>query len=78
MRLASELQHSSRKIDVTNSENMAVTLASFTSFFQDEGKSLKRGENHYKSGHVESGRYDGGELVGRARASLRDKLYSVT
>ncbi|CAJ1087231.1 uncharacterized protein LOC110232169%2C partial [Xyrichtys novacula] len=44
---------------------MAVTLASFTSFFQDEGKSIKRGENHYKLGHVESGSYAGGEIVGR-------------
>ncbi|CAJ1081208.1 uncharacterized protein LOC111320231 [Xyrichtys novacula] len=49
---------------------MAVTLASFTSFFQDEGKSIKRGENHYKSGHVESGSYAGGEIVGRVRAIL--------
>ena len=41
---------------VTNTK-MAVTLAHFTSFFQNEAKSIKRGENHYKSGHVESCTY---------------------
>jgi len=50
----------------------AVTLAHFTSFFQNEAKSIKRGENHY-SGHVESCTYTKGELVGSVRASMRDR-----
>ena len=36
---------------------MAVTLSGFTAFFQGEEKSVKRGENHYKSGHVEKAIY---------------------
>ncbi len=42
--------------------DMAVSLADFTAFFQDEGKSIKRGENHHKSGHVEKCSYSKGEL----------------
>ncbi len=36
----------------------------FSVFFQDEGKSIKRGENHHKSAHVESCSYSKGEWVG--------------
>ncbi|KAK7153600.1 hypothetical protein R3I94_007097 [Phoxinus phoxinus] len=53
---------------------MAVTLACFISFFQNEEKSIKRGENHYKSGHVESCSYAKGDLVGLVRASMRYKV----
>ena len=62
---------------VTNTK-MAVTLAHFTSFFQNKAKSIKRGENHYKSEHVESCTYDKGELDGSVRASMRDRLYKVS
>ncbi len=41
---------------------MAVSSADFTAFFQDEGKNIKIGENHYKSGHIESCGYLKGEL----------------
>ncbi len=30
--------------------DMAISLADFTAFVKDEGKSIKRGENHLKSG----------------------------
>ena len=33
-------------------------------FFQMEDKIIKRGENHYKLGHVESFSYADGEIVG--------------
>ena len=35
-------------------------------FFQ--GESIERGENHYKSGHVESFSYADGEIVGLVHA----------
>ncbi len=34
------------------SANMVVTLVHFLSFFQNEGKSVKKGKNHHKYGHV--------------------------
>lgn len=40
---------------------MDVSLTGFASLLQDEGRSIKRGENHNKSGHVESGSYAEGE-----------------
>ncbi len=49
----SELYLSSLTIYVTNT-NMAVTLAQFLWFLQNEGKWIKRGKNHYKHGHVNS------------------------
>ncbi len=77
VRPVSELHVSSRTIHVVNTD-MAVSLADFTAFFQDEGKSIKRGENHHKSGHVESCSYSKGELVslvvrgGKMLRQLRD------
>ncbi len=61
MRPHSELHVSSRTIYIINTD-MAVSLADFTAVLQDEGKSIKRGESHYKSGHVESCSYSKGEL----------------
>ncbi len=63
MRPLSELYVSSRAIYVSNAD-MDVSSADFTAFFQDEGKTINRGENHYKSGHVESCSNSKGELVG--------------
>ena len=37
-----------------------------------EDKSIERGENHYKSGHVESFIYADGEIVGLVHASRRE------
>ena len=40
---------------------MAISMLHLTDFFQGEDNSLERGENHYKSGHVESFSYVDGE-----------------
>ncbi len=45
------------------STDMAVSSADFTVFFQNKGKSIKRGKNHLKSGHIESCSSLKGELV---------------
>ena len=42
-------------------------------FFQGEDKSIERGENHYKSGYVESFSYADGEIVGLVHASRRER-----
>ncbi len=55
---------------------MAVSLADFTTFFQDECKSIKRGENPYKSAHVESCSYSKVELVGSVVRG--GKMFSYT
>ena len=38
-----------------------------------EDKSIKRGENHYKLGHVESFSFADGEIVGLVHASRRER-----
>ena len=47
-------------------------------FFGEKQKSIKKGENHYKSGHVESFTYSQGILGGEVHASMRNKVYKVT
>ena len=42
-------------------------------FFQGEDKSIERGENHYKSGHVQSFSYADGKIVGLLHASRRER-----
>ena len=42
-------------------------------FFQGEDKSIERGENHYKSGHVQSFSYAEGKIVGLLDASRRER-----
>ena len=44
-------------------ELMSISLLHCTAFFQGEDKSIERGYNHYKSGHVESFSYADGEMV---------------
>ncbi len=61
VRPLSELHVSSRTIYIINTD-MAVSLADFTAFFQDEGEIIKRDEKHYKSGHVESCSYSNVDL----------------
>ena len=56
----------------------ALTIASLISFFGEEQKSIKKGENHYKSSHVESFTYIQGILRGDVHASMRNKVYKVT
>ena len=62
-----------------NSEtDMAIPLLHFTGFFQGENKSLERGQNHYKLGHVESFSYANGEMIGLVHASRREQCYKVS
>ena len=56
----------------------AITISALTSFFSGEPKSINRGENHYKSGHVESFHYSDGIIRGSVHASMKDKSYKVT
>ena len=57
----------------------AITISALTSVFSDEPKSINRGENHYKSGHVESFYYSDGIIRGSVHASsMKDKSYKVT
>ncbi len=77
VRPLSELHVSSRTIYVIDTD-MAASLADFTAFFQDERKCIKRGENHYKSGHVESCSYSKGELVGSVSQRRENVMMSVT
>ena len=52
---------------------MNLTISQLNSFF--DIKSVARGENHYKSGHVEQNGH--GELTGLVRASMK-KVYRVS
>ena len=54
-----------------------ISLAAMMAFFKEENKSVKRGENHFKSGHVVECSVSEGQLVGFVRASMRDKTYKV-
>ena len=56
----------------------ALSIVSLISFFGEEQKSIRKGENHYKSGHVESFTYSEGILRGDVHASMRNKVYKVT
>ena len=56
---------------------MAFSITSLCIFFEGETKSISRGENHYKSGHVESITYIPGVLKGKVCASMKDKVYNV-
>ena len=55
-----------------------LSIASLLSYFSDEKKSIKKGENHYKSDHVESFSYHEGILRGEVHASMKKKVYKVT
>ncbi len=77
MRLLSELHVSSRTMHVISTD-MVVSLADFTAIFQDERKSIKRGENYYKSGHVESCSQSRGELVGFMSQRKENVMTSVS
>ena len=56
----------------------SLTIASLLSFFAEEKKSIERGENHYKSDHIESVTYNQGVLRGEVHASMKKKVYKVT
>jgi len=58
---------------------MAVlSITALYNFFQDEHKSISRGENHFKSGHVQSFNFEQGILRGQILASMKKKHYNVT
>jgi len=56
----------------------SLSIATLISFFSEEKKSIRKGENHYKSGHVESFAYQQGVLRGEVHASMKKKVYKVT
>ena len=53
-----------------------LTISQLNSFF--DIKSVTRGENHYRSGHVEKFSFSHGELTGLVRASMKEKVYRVS
>lgn len=56
----------------------SLSIASLSSFFAGEQKSIERGENHVKSDHVESYSYTAGVIRGEIHASMKKKTYKVT
>ena len=56
----------------------ALSIVSLISFFGEEQKSIRKGENHYKSGHVESFTYNEGILRGDVHTTMRNKVFKVT
>ena len=56
----------------------SLSIASLISFFSEEKKSIRKGENHYKPDHVESLLYQQGVLRGEVHASMKKKVYKVT
>lgn len=54
-----------------------LTINSLLNFFGEE-KSIQRGENHYKSSHVEKFYYHEGVIRGEVQASMKKKVYKVT
>lgn len=55
-----------------------LSISALAEYFDSEEKSLKRGENHYDSGHVESFSYSDGVINGLVHASMKDRKYKVT
>ena len=56
----------------------SLSIASLLSFLSEETKSIKTGENKYKSEHVEAFTYQRGVLRGEVHASMKKKVYKVT
>lgn len=56
----------------------SLSIAALISFFAEEKKSIERGENHYRSEHIESFSYHQGVLRGEVQASMKKKVYRVT
>ena len=50
-----------------------LSISSLLSFFKDEENSIDKGENHYRSNHVESFAYIPGVLRGQVHASMKNK-----
>jgi len=56
----------------------SLSIASLLSFFSEEMKSIRKGENHYNSEHVEAFTYQQGVLRGEVHTSMKKKVYKVT
>ena len=56
----------------------SLSIASLLSFFSEETKSIKKGENHYKLELVEAFTYQQGVLRGEEHANMKKKVYKVT
>jgi len=56
----------------------AVTIASLLSFFENENKSVSRGEYHFKSNNVESFSASQGVFKRQVHASMKKIVYNVT
>ena len=54
------------------------SIAALIPFFAKEKRSIERGENHYRSEHIESFSYHQGVLRGEVQASMKKKVYRVT
>jgi len=50
-----------------------LTIACLLSFFENENKSVSRGENHFKSNHVKSFKASQGILKEQVHASILEK-----
>ncbi|PFX25190.1 Retrovirus-related Pol polyprotein from transposon 17.6 [Stylophora pistillata] len=57
---------------------VSLSIAALISFFAEEKRSIERGENHYRSEHIESFSYHQGVLRGEVQASMKKKVYRVT
>ena len=55
-----------------------LSIALLLSFFLEEKKSIKKGENHFKLDHIEAFTYQQGVLRGEVHASMKQKVYKVT
>ena len=50
---------------------VVLTVASLLSFFENENKSMSRGENHFESNHVESFSASQVVFTGQVHASMK-------
>ena len=55
-----------------------MTIASLLSFFENENKSVLRGEYRFKSKYVESFSASQGVFKGQVHASMKKIVYNVT
>ena len=55
----------------------AVTIASLLSFFENENKSLSRGEYHFRSNNVESFSASQGVFKGQVHISMKKIVFNV-
>ena len=56
-------------------EKTLLFIASLPSSITEEKKSIRKGENHYKYGHVDSFFYEPGVLRQEVHSSMKKKVY---